>query len=113
MDPCCRVSLLHSGRSLVGIIKLLTRSQPPNKSFPTNTASVSLVMGCPNATEGVRLVTERATKFRPQSLITAGGVAVGVGLVITNIGWVSFSSLPPPHRHKGQGIPQCQNNSRK
>ncbi len=51
---------------------------------PTNTASVNLVMGCPNARTGVRIVKKRhlrATPISTLSLITPSGVAV-VALVV-------------------------------
>ena len=57
--------------------------------FPTNIASVHLVMGCPIARAGVKIVggkkgTIRATWCNPNStplLITTSGVAAGVALV--------------------------------
>ena len=56
--------------------------------FPTNIASMHLVMGCPNTSAGIKIVEKepleqpRGTQISTPSLITTSGVAIAVALVV-------------------------------
>ena len=51
--------------------------------YPTNMASVHLVMGCPNSRAGFGILKKPLKQLeQPKSLISTGGVAVGVSLLV-------------------------------
>ncbi len=72
---------------------------------PTNVASANLVVGCPNAskarTGGITGGNNGGQpNFLTPSLITISGVAVGVALVVRNVGWVYLRAVHNRHQQR-------------
>ncbi len=91
------------------LLRLLMMMMPVD-NHPTNIACAHLVMGCPDARAGVKIVikkTPRATQILtpPSLIITSSGIAIGVALVIPIL---AGHPSTPLHPCTGKPLPSAK-----